>query len=141
MKTRLVVPGLVFALGACTTASVRSSKSASDESAPVVTAVDPDTIPLGRGAVPVLVISGTGFVPGGTPGGFADGNNTLQVGRATFERVAADSSGTTIRFSLPLTYVDTALKGRPASFAPGEYAVSVRNARGTSNAITLTMIR
>lgn len=109
--------------------------------APVITSIEPDTISLGQGAVPTLVIQGRGFVPGGTSGGFADGNNTVRVGRAAFDRIASDPAGTTLRFQLPLTYSDSSARGRESSFGPGEYPVSVVTANGTSNSLTLTMIR
>jgi hypothetical protein len=132
----------VGALASCARGSAREGADTPAASgAPVLTAIAPETISLAQGAVPTLVITGRGFVPGGGVGGFADGNNILLVGRATFTGVGSDSSGTTIRFALPLTYVDTTLRGRPANFEPGQYQVSVSNARGTSNAITLTMIR
>ncbi len=99
----------------------------------------PDTIALGRGEVPTLTLTGTGFVPGPS-GAFAVGENAVHVGRATFDRLAADSSGTVLRFALTLSYNDTTAKGRPSSFSPGQYPVSVVTPRGTSNSLTLTMI-
>jgi hypothetical protein len=107
--------------------------------APSLTRLQPDTIPLGRGEAPTLVLTGRGFAPGVT-GAFGAGANRVRVGRALVEGVAADSSGTTLRFVLPLSYTDTTAKGRPSSFSPGDYPVSVVTPRGTSNTLTLTMI-
>jgi hypothetical protein len=107
----------------------------------VITSIDPDTVSLGQGAIPTLVIQGSGFVPGGTGGGFADGNNTVRVGPASFDRISSDAAGTTLRFQLPLTYTDTSGRGRESNFGPGQYQVSVVTANGTSNSLTLTMIR
>lgn len=86
-----------------------------------------------------MVLTGSGFIPGAT-GAFATGANRVRVGRATIEGVAADSSGTVLRFPLPLSYTDTTARGRPSSFTPGQYPVSVVTPRGTSNSLTLTMI-
>ncbi|MCC6774846.1 MAG: hypothetical protein IT360_26970 [Gemmatimonadaceae bacterium] len=107
--------------------------------APTLVQLRPDTIALGRGEVPTMVLTGSGFIPG-TTGAFAIGANRVRVGRATIEGVAADSSGTVLRFALPLTYTDTTARGRPSSFSPGQYPVSVVTPRGTSNTLTLTMI-
>ncbi|MGQ0648666.1 MAG: hypothetical protein ACT4P7_13970 [Gemmatimonadaceae bacterium] len=110
--------------------------------APTLASLQPDTIALGQQAVPTLIIRGSGFVPGdGGPGGFASGGNTVRVGPAVVEGVASDAGGRTLRFALALTYTDTTATGRPAAFLPGRYAVTVVTPKGTSNALTLTMIR
>lgn len=121
------------------TACTRQTQSAEqqpqvDSGAPVITHIEPDTIALGQAAVPTLVIHGSGFVA-------ADRRNTVRIGRALIERLGADSSGTTLRFAFALTYIDTTATGRPSVFTPGQYAVSVVTPRGTSNTLTLTMIR
>lgn len=108
---------------------------------PTLTRVTPDTIALGRGQVPTLLVVGSGFAPGGdSTGAFANGGNTLHVGAATFTRLGASVDGTRIRFPLPLAYTDTASRGRPSAFTPGTYSVTVSTALGSSNALTLTMI-
>ncbi|MGQ0767240.1 MAG: hypothetical protein ACT4OZ_16450 [Gemmatimonadota bacterium] len=137
MKPGFLAAGLLV-LCACTAAGRSQGDSGG---APVIAGIQPETISLGRGAVPTLTVSGSGFAPGGGLTGFADGRNTVRVGRATIEGVIADSTGRTMSFVLPLTYVDTAQRGRPASFVPGVYPVQVSNAHGTSNALNLTMIR
>ncbi len=113
--------------------------STASASAPRLDRLQPDTIALGKGEVPTLVLTGAGFVPG-PQGAFATGANLVRVGRATIEGLSADSLGTTLRFALPLSYTDTTYKGRPSSFSPGQYPVSVVTPRGTSNSLTLTMI-
>jgi len=120
-------------------ATTPSVGDAAATSAPRLDRIAPDTIALGRGEVPTLVLTGTGFVPG-PQGGFATGANEVRVGRASVQGVGADSSGTSLRFALPLSYTDTTSKGRPSSFSPGSYPVSVVTPRGTSNTLTLTMI-
>lgn len=112
--------------------------SASD-SAPVLLSLTPDTVALGPGQLPTLVLTGRGFAAG-TRGAFGEGDNTVQVGRARFERIGANPAGTEIRFTLPFTYPDSSVRNRPAGFLPGDHAVSVITARGSSNALTLTMI-
>lgn len=108
---------------------------------PQLTRLTPDTIALGRGQVPTLLVVGSGFAPGGdSTGAFADGGNTLHVGAASFARLGATTDGTRIRFPLPLAYTDTTSRGRPSAFTPGTYSVTVSTARGSSNALTLTMI-
>ncbi|MCC6929131.1 MAG: hypothetical protein IT359_09095 [Gemmatimonadaceae bacterium] len=120
-----------------TTHNVRSATEP-----PTLTRLAPDTIRLGRGEAPTLTLTGSGFVPGhtGGSGGFAVGGNAIHVGRATFDMIPADTAGRTIRFAMPLTYTDTAARGRPSSFAPGTFSVSVTTPSGTSNALTLVMI-
>lgn len=107
---------------------------------PQLASLSPTTIALGRGEVPTLTLTGTGFVPG-VHGAFGTGGNTIRVGPATFDSVAANDAGTTIRFALPLGYTDTTARGRPQSFTPGEYPVSVVTPKGTSRSLTLTMIQ
>jgi len=143
--SRLLLAVGTTLLGACaargTPATGDSALGSANASmrAPSLDRIRPDTIPLGRGQAPTLVLTGSGFVPG-TTGAFGAGANRVRVGRATVEGVAADSSGTTLRFILPLSYTDTTAKGRPSSFSPGDYPVSVVTPRGTSNTLTLTMI-
>lgn len=108
--------------------------------APHLASIAPTSIALGKGAVPTLVLTGSGFIPG-AHGAFGAGGNTIRVGPATFDSVAANDAGTSIRFALPLNYTDTTAKGRPQSFTPGEYPVSVVTPKGTSNSLTLTMIQ
>lgn len=105
---------------------------------PQLTSLSPRTIALGKGEVPTLTLTGSGFVPG-AHGAFGTGGNTIRVGPATFDSVAADDAGTTIRFALPLNYTDTTARGRPQSFTPADYPVSVVTPKGTSRSLTLTM--
>jgi hypothetical protein len=148
----------MLALGAaCAACAARSAPSTTDslegraspagttdalvvpDAPPQLASVSPLTIALGRGESPTLTLTGSGFVAGAR-GTFSTGGNTIRVGPATFDAVAADSAGTVIRFVLPLTYTDTTAKGRPQSFTPGDYPISVVTPKGTSNALTLTMI-
>lgn len=131
----LILCGIAV-LGCAKRTSVPQAQSADT---PVLAAVLPETIRVGSGAVTTLELRGQGFEPG-TPSAFATGKNTLHVGRATFEGLTADKEGQVIRFPLPLTYTDTATKGRPSSFTPGTYDVRVTTPRGTSNTKSLVMI-
>ncbi|MBK6489398.1 MAG: hypothetical protein IPF98_21660 [Gemmatimonadetes bacterium] len=151
MTHPLRLPLLMVVLAATSACASRSGSSGNDTvagspdaatatmDAPRLAQLRPDTIALGRGEVPTMVLTGSGFIPGAT-GAFATGANRVRVGRATIEGVAADSSGTVLRFPLPLSYTDTTARGRPSSFTPGQYPVSVVTPRGTSNSLTLTMI-
>ena len=121
-------------------ASRTPSAELRDREGPTIERLVSDTIALGRQAVPTIEIRGRGFEPGGN-GEFGDGRNTVRVGPASVERVRSDAGGTTLRCALPLAYTDTTSRGRPSSFGPGEYPVSVITPRGTSNTLTLTMIR
>ena len=144
---RVAALGLaLMVVGACTMrgaggqgASDSTARAATTGSAPYLARLTPDTIALGKAAVPTLVLTGRGFVAGPS-GMLAVGVNAVRIGRATFDGLPADSSGTILRFAMPLTYTDTSAKGRPSSFAPGQYPVSVVTPRGTSNTLTLTMI-
>jgi hypothetical protein len=137
-RRRFAAVAVLAAASAC--ASRAPSAEPRDGDGPTIERIEPDTIALGRQAVPTIVLRGTGFVPGGN-GEFGGGRNTVRVGPASVERVASDAGGTTLRFALALAYSDTSSRGRPASFVPGEYPVSVITPRGTSNTLTLTMIR
>lgn len=128
------------AKGGADGASQVATPTTTPSTAPTLATLAPLTIALGKGEVPTLVLTGSGFVPGAR-GSFGTGGNTIRVGPATFDSVAADDAGTTIRFAMPLNYTDTTAKGRPQSFTPGEYPVSVVTPKGTSNPLTLTMIQ
>lgn len=141
-----LLAALVLATGwACaprSSPSPRDGAAAHEEgpdSLPVLASMTPDTVALGPGQLPTLVLTGRGFAPG-THGPFGEGDNTVQVGRARFERRGANAAGTEIRFTLPFTYPDSTVRNRPASFLPGDHAVSVITARGASNALTLTIV-
>lgn len=136
---RSVRRGFVVAAALLACAPRTNGASNSAAGAPRLDRVQPDTVALGKGEVPTLVLRGSGFVPG-TTGPFGTGENVVRIGPATFARIAADSSGTTIRFAMPLSWTDTTFKGRPPSFTPGSYAVSVVTPAGTSNTRNLTMI-
>lgn len=146
LLTHAVTLVLLTATAACGPRTGRAAAGNGDSASPATNAgtptlsrVTPDTIRLGKGEAPTLVLTGSGFVPGST-GSFAAGGNTVRIGPATFDMLPSDASGTTIRFAMPLTFPDTAARGRPASFAPGTFPVAVVTPRGTSNALSLTMI-
>lgn len=107
---------------------------------PALTRIAPETIAIGRGEIPTLVLTGSGFVPGGAGDFGTGGANTVRVGPLELTRLPADTIGTIIRLALPLRYSDSTARGRPGAFTPGQYPVSVTTPRGTSNVLTLTMI-
>ena len=129
-------------VAACSHRRAPDADAALTSGAPVLTRVQPDTIAIGQGAIPTLTLTGTGFVVGGgrmdTP---VPGGNTVHVGPAVMNGVDGNATGTTLRFALPLTYTDTASRGRPSGFGPGRYTVTVVTPLGTSNSLSLTMIR
>lgn len=141
-----VMAGLVGV--ACTPPSARtrgdeaSAAANADPAVPILRAITPDTIRLGPGEATTLTLTGSGFIPGPSSDGrgFARGSNTLHVGPAAFDLLEANTAGTTIRFALPLTYIDTSNPTRPSTFVPGDFPVSVTTPHGTSNALTLVMI-
>lgn len=138
LGTSATTPG---AAGTSTpTSNPTSTPGTTPTAAPQLASIAPMKISLGKGEVPTLVLTGSGFVAG-AHGAFGTGGNSVRVGPATFDSVAANNDGTTIRFALPLNYTDTTAKGRPQSFTPGEYRVSVVTPKGTSNSLTLTMIQ
>ncbi|MEP7344155.1 MAG: hypothetical protein ABI877_02755 [Gemmatimonadaceae bacterium] len=116
------------------------AEAARSSAPPTLVRVAPDTIDIGQGAIPTLSLTGRDFVPGGQGGFGTGGGNVVRVGALQLTGIPADSAGTTIRFMLPLRYNDSTLSNRPAAFIPGQYPVSVTTPRGTSNALTLTMI-
>lgn len=110
-----------------------SGPSTAGSAAPSLERVDPETIAIGQGVIHTLELTGRGFAQ-------TDGANRVQVGRAVFERMSATAGGTKLRFKLPLTFTDTAARGRPSAFVPGRYPVTVITPTGTSNVLTLTMV-
>ncbi|MCC6316591.1 MAG: hypothetical protein IT361_02780 [Gemmatimonadaceae bacterium] len=130
MTHRHALAGLLLIAAGC----ARSRAESTATVAPSLERIAPDTIAIGQGAIPTLTLTGRGFAPGA-------GGNTVRVGPAEVLGVDADSSGTTMRVVLPLTYTDTASRGRPSGFLPGRYDVIVVTSRGASNPLTLTMIR
>lgn len=143
--TRPTFAVLLLAVAACAGRGSGSTPAPGDASpgqttgAPTLADLAPDTVRLGPGQLPTLVLTGRGFVPGAT-GALGAGGNTVRVGRALFERLPANAAGTELRFVMPFTYTDTAVRNRPASFGPGQYPVTVLTAAGESNALLLTLI-
>ena len=134
--------GAACATGARPPGEGGNASASSNGAPPVLASLAPDTIRLGRGEAPTLTLSGSGFAKGSTggSGGFSAGGNTVRVGPTSFDGLPADPSGSSIRFVMPLSYTDTAARGRPSSFAPGTFPVSVTTPHGTSNALPLVMI-
>ena len=75
------------------------------------------------------VIRGTGFLPTG---------NTVVFGRVELTNLPSADGGTMIRFPVPESFPSTS-EVPPMKVEPGDYQVRVKNARGTSNAITFAL--
>jgi hypothetical protein len=71
------------------------------------------------------VIRGSGFAPTG---------NTVMFGQVELTNLPAADGGTMIRFTVPQEMPATG-EAPPMRLTPGEYPVTVRNARGVSNAM------
>lgn len=134
-----VIAGALAACGARARGADGVPASTIATGAPALLRLAPETVDIGRGEIPTLVLTGRAFVPGGEGGFGTGGGNTVRVGPLQLTGIPSDSAGTTIRFALPLSYNDSTLRGRPAAFIPGQYPVSVTTPRGTSNVLMLTM--
>lgn len=125
---------LMLTLAACTRSPRADASTQAKPAGPALERLRPDTISLGQGAIPTLTLSGRGFAS-------APATNIVRVGPAAVDGVSATADGTTLQVVLPLAYTDTASRGRPTAFRPGRYAVTVETPTGTTNALTLTMVR
>jgi hypothetical protein len=70
--------------------------------------------------------------------GFSEEDNVVTFGVVPVEGLASSDSGTRISFWVPKEVPSTG-EVPPMVLDPGEYAVTVTTARGTSNAMTFTL--
>jgi hypothetical protein len=101
---------------------------------PHLLGLQPDSVTLVPGNVIMVVVRGTGFVPG-TPG-----QNTLSFGNMEFRNIGANGDGTELRFAVPERAVATG-EAAPQPLEPGRYQVVIKTPTGASNALLLRVGR
>jgi hypothetical protein len=76
-----------------------------------------------------VVIKGTGFTPTG---------NTVRFGRIEVTNISSTAGGTLIRVSVPTEFPATG-EVPPKQIGPGDFPISVRNSRGSSNELAFVL--
>jgi len=98
---------------------------------PLVSSVSPDTVQIGNGAMPLLTVRGHGFGE----------RNIVHFGALRIPDVPR-SSDSVMQFAVPID--DTFLPDRGAvpvtPLGAGRYDLRIANERGTSNAVTVTLV-
>ena len=105
-----------------------------DDGAPMLAALTPDSVHVSPGAVIEVTIAGTGFRAGDP------GENTVHFGTAVLRKVRANASGTRIVFALP-DAMDSGGEAPPSPLITGGYPVQVETPGGRSNVLTLRVFR
>ena len=100
-------------------------------SAPVVTALVPDSVRLSPNTISEIVVRGTGFASTGT--------NTVHIGPIVLRSVPGNAAGTEIRLVVPTRYTTNA-EAPPRPLFPASYAVTVETGGHTSNSVMLRVI-
>ena len=100
-------------------------------SAPVVTALVPDSVRLSPNTISEIVVRGTGFASTGT--------NTVHIGPIVLRSVPGNAAGTEIRLVVPTRYTTNA-EAPPRPLFPASYAVTVETGGHTSNSVMLKVI-
>jgi hypothetical protein len=110
---------------------VSRSLSTRSDSAPVLVALQPDSIRATSDSASAIVIRGRHFATDTTRG------NEVRIGRVVLRRIIARDS-TELHVMLPALW--TAGETPPAPLRAGAYRVTVRSAIGESNALTLRIV-
>lgn len=101
---------------------------------PHIDRIRPDSIVVAGGALVDVAVLGRGFAPGNP------GMNTVEFEGMLMSNVAANATGTEVRFTIPQAIVRPG-EAPPRSLDPGDYRVRIVTARGTSNPITIHIYR
>ena len=89
--------------------------------------VTPSSAPAGEPVT--VVIKGTGFTPTG---------NTVRFGRIEITNISSTAGGTLIRITVPTEFPATG-EVSPKQIGGGDFPISVRNSRGTSNELAFVL--
>ena len=129
-ETTVVPPAASTPAPTTSTPAPATGKGAAS-SAPVVTALVPDSVRLSPNTISEIVVRGTGFASTGT--------NTVHIGPIVLRSVPGNAAGTEIRLVVPTRYTTNA-EAPPRPLFPASYAVTVENGGHTSNSVMLKVI-
>ena len=129
-ETTVVPPAAATPAPTTSTPAPATGKGAAS-SAPVVTALVPDSVRLSPNTISEIVVRGTGFASTGT--------NTVHIGPIVLRSVPGNAAGTEIRLVVPARYTTNA-EAPPRPLFPASYAVTVENGGHTSNSVMLKVI-
>jgi hypothetical protein len=108
--------------------------------APRLTRIEPDSVRIGGGVVPRVVLHGSGFAQSARAVMPDDTLNTVLIGRVPFGPLNATDGGTRLLVAVAPTNTEPSAGGRPRGLVPGVYAVTVRTRSGTSNSRSITLL-
>ncbi len=97
--------------------------------APVLEKVEPSTAEIVPGGVAEVIIRGQGFTPTG---------NVVMLGSAVLGELRS-TDGTTLRLLVPNAWPSSG-EAPPRVIETGDYSLQIRNTRGVSNTILLTLV-
>ena len=129
-ETTVVPPAAATPAPTTSTPAPATGKGAAS-SAPVVTALVPDSVRLSPNTISEIVVRGTGFASTGT--------NTVHIGPIVLRSVPGNAAGTEIRLVVPARYTTNA-EAPPRPLFPASYAVTVETGGHTSNSVMLKVI-
>ena len=129
-ETTVVPPAASTPAPPTSTPAPATGKGAAS-SAPVVTALVPDSVRLSPNTISEIVVRGTGFASTGT--------NTVHIGPIVLRSVPGNAAGTEIRLVVPARYTANA-EAPPRPLFPASYAVTVETGGHTSNSVMLKVI-
>ena len=129
-ETTVVPPAASTPAPTTSTPAPATGKGAAS-SAPVVTALVPDSVRLSPNTISEIVVRGTGFASTGT--------NTVHIGPIVLRSVPGNAAGTEIRLVVPTRYTTNA-EAPPRPLFPASYAVTVETGGHTSNSVMLKVI-
>ena len=129
-ETTVVPPAASTPAPPTSTPAPATGKGAAS-SAPVVTALVPDSVRLSPNTISEIVVRGTGFASTGT--------NTVHIGPIVLRSVPGNAAGTEIRLVVPTRYTTNA-EAPPRPLFPASYAVTVETGGHTSNSVMLKVI-
>ena len=129
-ETTVVPPAASTPAPPTSTPAPATGKGAAS-SAPVVTALVPDSVRLSPNTISEIVVRGTGFASTGT--------NTVHIGPIVLRSVPGNAAGTEIRLVVPTRYTTNA-EAPPRPLFPASYAVTVETGGHTSNSVMLRVI-
>ena len=130
LQAMWVTVGSVLLMAApvgCASRPAAESGAAGD--VPKIATITPDSVSTARGEIVEVTLAGAGFDAT---------ENTVAIGPVTLTRVPSSQDGRTLRFAVPLT-MSVAGGAPPVPLRGGRFPVTVTNARGVSNAVTLTI--
>lgn len=134
-RRSLDIPSLVLkTLVVAVLVSCASVGKQSDDEAPELERLSPDSVFVAPGSVVAVTLIGSGFQRG------AAGDNTVHFGRSAIRGVSANYDGTRIAFVVP-DAIDSGGEAPPVRVITGSYPVQVETPFGKSNVLMLRVFR